>query len=425
VVSVGFEQEWSAMMRRYNLPTLWRIPAELTYRGEYLTGFFGALFLLAPVALVAIRYPEGRRTLLAFVVFALPYPMNIGARFLIPAVPFLAIAMAFALSEWPAILTVVAVLHAVSSWPGIVDRYSRQYAWHLRETPVRAALRLEPEEAFLARKRGDYLITRAIEQYVPRGQRVWTPNGIAEAYTSRDILVSFQSSLGQTLTDMFSLVSDPAMQPSRVVRVTASSFRARQIRIEQTEKLPPYEQWSIAELRFYHAGSEIVRRPEWRITSRPNPWEIGAAFDNNPVTRWRSKQTATPGMYVEVDFGSPVEIDRVDVLTAPDSQLSRMRVLRRDGSVWIPIRVASDTKESEVPGFLGRPAMQEWKLRGAAYMMICDADWYAQDVLSVPQFWGLTQVAERGPCHLLRNDAGLPPIEPWSPNRERERPQEH
>ena len=90
VVSPAFEQEWSDMLRRYNLPTLSRIPAELTYRGEYPAGLFGALFLLAPVALASMRYPEGRRTLVAFAVFALPYPMNIGSRLLIPAVPFLA-----------------------------------------------------------------------------------------------------------------------------------------------------------------------------------------------------------------------------------------------------------------------------------------------------------------------------------------------
>jgi len=166
----------------------------------------------------------------------------------------------------------------------------------------------------------------------------------------------------------------------------------------------------------------VVRRPEWRITSRPNPWEIGSAFDNDPVTRWRTKQTAAPGMYVEVDFGSTVNIDRAEILTAPDNQLSRMRLLREDGSNWVPVAATVETIETPLPGFLGRAAMQEWKARRADYMMICNTDWYARDVISFPQFWGLTQVAERGACHLLRNDAGLPPIEPPPQNRERERP---
>ena len=203
--------------------------------GRVPTGLFGALFLLAPVALASIRYPEGRRTLVAFAVFALPYPMNIGSRFLIPAVPFLAFAMALALSQWPAILTVVALLHAVSSWPGALERYCGQYAWRLRRNPVRAALRIEPEDHFLARKRDDYTMTRVIEQYVPPGQRVWTPSGLAKANTSRVIMISFQSSPAQTLTDMFSIVNDPALQPTRTVRLAAASFRTRRIRVEQTE----------------------------------------------------------------------------------------------------------------------------------------------------------------------------------------------
>ena len=51
---------------------------------------------------------------------------------------------------------------------------------------------------------------------------------------------------------MFSIVNDPALQPTRTVRLVAASFRAQRIRLEQTEKLTPYQQWSIAELRFFH-----------------------------------------------------------------------------------------------------------------------------------------------------------------------------
>src|SRR5216684_3723595 len=97
-VHVSFEDFYRKSLQVYDLKSRWQIPLELTVKGDLLTGFFGPLFLLTPLALLALRYRPGRQVWLAAIVFALPYYANVGTRFMIPAAPFLCVALALALS---------------------------------------------------------------------------------------------------------------------------------------------------------------------------------------------------------------------------------------------------------------------------------------------------------------------------------------
>ena len=89
------------------------------------------MFLLAPLGLLALRRREGRQLWLAALVFGVNYFSNIAARFLIPPLPFVALAMTLALSAVPYLAVAVAVLSAVLSWPAIVPRYAHGDAWRL------------------------------------------------------------------------------------------------------------------------------------------------------------------------------------------------------------------------------------------------------------------------------------------------------
>ena len=60
------------------------------------------IFLLSPVALLALRWRPGRHLLLAAAVFGVTYFGNISTRFLLPALPFIALAMCLVLAEFPA-----------------------------------------------------------------------------------------------------------------------------------------------------------------------------------------------------------------------------------------------------------------------------------------------------------------------------------
>ncbi len=96
-VHVSFEEMYRSHLRHYLLASWVQAPWELTVKGERLQGFFGPVFLLLPLGLLSLRGREGRRLALAGAIFALPWFLNIGTRFLIPALPPLTLALALAL----------------------------------------------------------------------------------------------------------------------------------------------------------------------------------------------------------------------------------------------------------------------------------------------------------------------------------------
>src|SRR5207244_7375293 len=125
-------------------------PLEVTMRGCALCGLLGPMFLLAPLGLLAVRFAEGRKLLLAAALFLLPYSANIGTRFLIPALPFVALSMGLAVSGSNLAAVMMAVTHAIFSWPLVIGLYSQPDAWRLLDKiPLRQALRLESEDSFV------------------------------------------------------------------------------------------------------------------------------------------------------------------------------------------------------------------------------------------------------------------------------------
>ena len=178
------------------------IPLQLTVIGGLVPGLLGPVFLLAPISLLALHHPQGRRLLLAGAVFAIPALFNTEVRFLIPAVPFVALAMGLALANSWGVLPVLAVFHAVISWPGVLNIYCDPNAWRIRGLPVRAALRLEPESSYVAAHIGDYALKPAIEGAVPPGGRIFSFAGRPAAYLDRDIIVGYESSLGEQVSQL-------------------------------------------------------------------------------------------------------------------------------------------------------------------------------------------------------------------------------
>ena len=154
-VTIDFEEDYKSYFRMYDLASRWQIPLAATVRGT-LGGVLGPVFLLAPLGLAALRKPLGRQLWLAALVFGANYFSNIGARFLIPPLPFVALAMAMALTTLPGMALAVVVLHAVLCWPAVVGKLVPAGSWRLTLTPWR--------DAFHLRDPGD--ITGIIWRYI-------------------------------------------------------------------------------------------------------------------------------------------------------------------------------------------------------------------------------------------------------------------
>ena len=323
-------------MRNYTgLKSHWEIPLEVTTRGTVLCGLLGPVFLLAPLALFALREPAGRQLLLAAAVFGATYAGNIGTRFLIPAAPFLSLAMGLVFARASGIAPMVVLFHALVSWPSNIKVYSDPHAWRLEKIPLRQALRIESEESYLNFKMPGYAIARMIEEMVPPGERVFALSPVAQSYTSREVLVAYQAAFNHTVGDILWTPMIPDYHPTWLLQFQFPKERLRKVRVVQTAAGGP-DHWNVAELRVFDGGRELPRAPRWRLRARPNPWDVQMAFDNSPVTRWRSWQELFPGMFMEVDFGRTEQVDSVRVECSHDQYKIRLRL---EGQGWnLPVQ---------------------------------------------------------------------------------------
>jgi len=223
-IRVALEDEYRSAMRHYHSASLGSsTPVEVTLKGGLLEGTIGPAFLLAPLGLLSLRTAQGRQLLLAFAVFAAPYFLNIGSRFLIPALPFLALAMMHACfqavrvskrddaprpdgrgsesAKW--VIVAIVAVQAVASWPSILSLYCAPYSWRLTRFPVRAALGTEPEQAFLERNLAPwYQITQMLQQRTPGNAVIYTAQPLPEAYTDRMIWLDYAAALPNRVRDL-------------------------------------------------------------------------------------------------------------------------------------------------------------------------------------------------------------------------------
>jgi hypothetical protein len=389
---VIFEQDYSAWLRNYGMPSPrpLALALEATTRGGYVGGIIGPVFLLVPLALAALRFQAGRRLLLAGALLFSTYFANIGARFLIPCLPFFSLALGLAFGEAAPLLAAIMLFHAVASWPPVLNRYASPGCWRLVRFPYEAALRITPPDEFLRENSYGYGIARMIEAKVPPGEPVLTITGIPDSYTTHQILVSFQSAANESLTDSFNMGWDEATQAGVIRIFQFPERKVRRMRAVQTLQAQYSQQWSVYELRFYYRGKELARRPEWRLRAWPNPWEVQLAFDNSVATRWRSHEVASPGMYLDVDFGRDESVDEARVITTYDIDHTRVQLESAspaDG--WEKIADKPRLMYQPVPQGIRRMATYEIAARGVHFLMLRGTDYGAEDVAGDPEAWGL------------------------------------
>lgn len=405
-IRISFEEAYRAEHQNYygSVTSPAEIPLEVTVRGRILQGLLGPVFLLAPLSLFALRWPLGRRALLASLVFLAAYPSNIGTRFLLPALPFVSLAMGLVLAHWPGAAMAVVLFHAFLSWPTVVREYADGYAWRLERFYWKEALRIEPEENFLENAAPNIQFAKLVEQKVPSEGRVLTYGGVAEAYTSRDILVVYQAGLnnllGEILTTGFS--GDTQGSQRRIFRFPAA--RLRRIRLVQTSSME--WQWGVHELRILSGGNrELPRTQEWRLRAQPNPWEVQLAFDNCPITRWKTWQAARPGDFIEVDMGQPEEVASVVVELAPDQANARMQI---EGEVepgtWKKLTAESELTPSQPIVNSRLRAIDDLKRYGITHLAIANPDFIAGELYRNQKSWGITLIGEASGGRLYRLD---------------------
>jgi hypothetical protein len=224
---------------------------------------------------------------------------------------------------------------------------------------------------------------------------------VPEAYTSRRILVDYESAANQAVARIFKSAAVGTDLPNGRLSFAIPEASLRGIRVRQTAS--GSDIWSINELRIFSGGRELPREPAWRLAAQPNPWGIQEAFDNSPVTFWRTGEAIHSGMFVQVEFGAVREVDRV-MLEGPADQYGVRLELDGETADGAWHRLADQPARSEGAPYLGyrRAAMEELKRRGIGYFLCFDDEAWSEELRRDRDLWGVAEVGKASGGRLYR-----------------------
>jgi len=398
-VTAAFETSYRHDMSIYDLTSRWQIPMQVTVHGG-LGGVLGPVFLLSPLALLALWRPQGRSLLLAALVFGMNYFSNISPRFLIPMLPFVALAMGVGLSFAPRIFVALALIHAVISWPFMVPKYADAHSWILPKLPLRAALRIEPEDRYLQEHLDDWDEVQMIEHATPPKATIFTYRQPPEAYTSRRILTEYESEPNQLAGVMFRGAYDAQLQPTWQLRFDFAPRELTAVRLVQTTA--GGQQWNIHELRVFSGRQQLTPRG-WLATASPYPFRIENAFDGNPITLWRSGELLAPGQYVEADFPNAVLVDSVVMQAEPNLSDLHLKLKGQINSgQWMDISEGGSVSQAAPIEDLRCRTARELKRRGIDFILAWTDEPETADLRRSPSAWCATQVAQTKDASLYK-----------------------
>ncbi|MDE3166917.1 MAG: discoidin domain-containing protein, partial [Acidobacteriota bacterium] len=325
---------------------------------------------------------------------------NTGSRFLIPAAPFAAMALGIALESIPAALPLSVVFAGLLAWPPVVSLYCDSFTWRIGEFPIREALRKEDVSWYILKYQPDAGLNRALNLYTAPADRIFSFAGRPDAYLDRDIIVSYESALGNLVNDI--LWNPQAHPPDFRQRFRFLPVDALAVRVVNNATSDNF--WTVAEMRVFSQAREVPRGADWRIRAYPNSWEAPLAFDNSYATRWSTWEGMRPGAHLEIDFPRPTRIDAV-MLECEPAWDARLQVnVKLPAGRWVPITDTAELEKVDTPEGLRRAAARDVKALGIRYLLVNEGDFVYQDFNRYLRFWGLTQLTEMNGTHLYRID---------------------
>ncbi len=362
---ISTEEQLARSLRSYEGVTAGNLPVELAVRGRRLHGMVGPVFLLAPVALLGLRKRQGRWLLAAAGLLALPWLLNIGARFLMPSLAFLALALASVLPRRLAFFSLA--LHALLSLPPVAAAYADPGAWRLEGLPWRAALRLEREEEYLRRTLWEYRVAEMIREHVSPPARVLDLLGAPAAYLDVEAVAPWQSAAGDRLG--YALQIGRLIEEGMFTELEGRWPERRLTAIRFAQTLSGPLQWGISEVQLFRGRDRLGLHPQWRLLARPNVWEARFAFDQNWISRWGTWQAVRPGMYLGVDFRRPVRLDRARLLCLSHEQTGPVEFLGKTPEGLWEVLVKHPTARRLPALNLRRSAMRLVRQEGFAFVL--------------------------------------------------------
>lgn len=344
---------------------------ETLFGGGVLGGHLGAGFLFAPLLLWGL-WRAGRRAALplalAAAVAALPWLANAGTRFLIPALPFVALALPAPLA-WPAAVVQVAAL----GWTPPAGSWSLR-GWSAQAQPSEPAViamlnrHTRPGERIL-----DFISAPTL--YIRSAPM--SPWGYVQAGRAEAALVR-------------ALTAAPGLMYN--LRADWHTVRLRQIRLVAAEPGP--SPLNVQEVSFEGAT-------RCRFTATRHTAETPLAFDRNLTTGWSTWAPARAGDGITIDCPEPLDTTGLRATIAMAWTGMKLRV-EGDGRV-----LNGDPGYTPVtPLNWRRAAVSAVRREGFRWILIRDGGGghgaVAADFLARPRDWGLEGMAAEGNVYLWR-----------------------
>lgn len=377
------------------------IPAALALDGAKLQGLAGPALFLLPLALAGLRKPQGRLLLAAAFLLLLPWTRNIGARFLLPSLPFFFLALASAAGERP--MRALFVAQALVCSPWVVAQYSHEQAWRLRGLPWKAALRIEPESEYLRRSLYEFSF---VEKAAPRvgADSLLDLYGLPYAYLNTVPLGPLSSAAFDNAATALALAHAARPERIAVMRAEWPTQFVRAVRVRLAADWP--DLWSIQDVRFEWRSRRVPVSAAWLLEARPNAGDAWLALDGNPATRWFAWDDSRAGAFWQVSFGRPRPLEAVTVRTV-------------DAGPRPPVALevqALDGRWRDESARLRKISVERrsWKREAARFLKAMGIRWIAAPVggtghgpvgrslRNFPDAWGVEPVLEEKDIVLVR-----------------------
>lgn len=400
------EEHLSRYLAGYDMADPARIVRALAFDGVALQGLAGPMLLLLPLCVLAMRSPHGRLLLSAGLVLLLPWTRNLGARFLLPSLPFLFLALASAVGARGAALLFLFQAVIVSPW--LADRYTGEHAWRLRGFPWRAALRLEPEADYLRQRLYEYAFVEKAASVIGQ-DGVLDLYGLPFSYMRTVPLGPLSSAVFDDAAMTLHTASAPHPERIAVLRAPLRPRFYRALRVRLDTNWPGL--WSIQDVKLEWRGRPVRASSRWRLDAYPNRGGAWLAMDGNPATRWFTWDDSRAGAWWRVAFDRPRPADAVIVHTLDANPLPPVTVhaLNAAGQ-W-----------EDLTRDLRRISVQQraWRRQATAHLHQTGIRWivapigrggYAPLGISLhnlPAAWGVTPVLTRQEIALFRIE---PPV---------------
>ncbi len=377
-------------------PRLAQIPFLVLADGFRLGGLLGPVFYLAPLVLFSRA-----RFVWPALLFAGPFLLNLGARFLIPGLPFVSLGMAQVLGRFRFVWPLVLVLHLLLGWYPVTHAFAHIYAWHIKEFNWRAALRLETEAQFLGRKVVEYPMFAELQKL--RGGKVLTYAQFGDSYAGVEMITGTLSRRGVEMREMLWVAREAKRDPLPGQQYWFPQARLTGVRVG--ERLLDGEALLATEIHIYHLLDE-VSLSQASVRTEPRSMESRFLVDGNPLTRWRGDQDPTRRSFLEATWTQPVLLSRLVLEGAPSVPVV-LEGRGQDGQ-WRELGAKAQAT------WLPRPDLRPYAVRalrqqGVRWVMLNRDDFGRAEMEADPAGWGTRLVAQGGGqwlFELLGEDGG-------------------